>query len=125
MAFKVLTEEQVQHFIERGWVKLEQAYPRDKALVAQDVVWKYFKEKFGVDKDDSNTCTKPRIHLTNIQETQQFYDQQEFMTCNTERLFGAIEDLVGHGRCINTGVPNARFGTMAVTFKTDGVWDVP
>jgi len=125
MSYKVLSDDQVQHFIEKGWVKLEQAYPRENALAAQDVVWRYFKEKFGVDKNDRSTWTKPRIHLTDIQETQKFYDQPEFMACNTERIFGAIEDLVGHGRCINTGVPNARFGTMAVTLYSEGPWDVP
>jgi hypothetical protein len=125
MSCKVLTEDQVRHFIDKGWVKLEKAFPREDALAAQDVVWAYFKEQFGVDKHDKSTWTKPRIHLTNIQETQKFYDQPEFMVCNTQRLFDAIEDLVGRGRCINTGVPNARFGTMAVTFPTEGVWDVP
>jgi hypothetical protein len=125
MSYKVLTEAQIQHFIDKGWVKLEQAYPRENALAAQDVVWRYFKEKFGVDKNDSSTWTKSRIHLTNKQETQKFYEQPEFMACNTERIFESIEDLVGRGRCMNTGVPNARFGTMAVSFKSDGPWNVP
>lgn len=124
MSFKVLTETQVQQFIEKGWVKFEQAFPRENALAAQEVVWKHFKDKYGVDKYDKSTW-KPRIHLTDLQETQTFYDQPEFMACNTPRLFDAIEDLVGHGRCINTGVSNARFGTMAVTLYSDGPWDVP
>lgn len=125
MTHSVLSEAQIQHFVEKGWVQLEQAFPRENALAAQDVVWRHFKQKFGVDKSDRNTWTTPRIHLTDIQETQKFYEQPEFMSCNTERLFGAIEDLVGRGRCVNTGVPNARFGTMAVTFYSDDPWDVP
>ncbi|NHN35394.1 hypothetical protein [Paenibacillus agricola] len=125
MENKVLTDAQVQHFIEKGWVKLEQAFPRENALAAQDVVWNYFKQQFGMDKHDRSTWKKPRIHLTNIQETQKFYDRPEFMVCNTELLFDAIEDLVGRGRCINTGVPNARFGTMAVSVYSDVPWDVP
>jgi hypothetical protein len=123
MGYKVFTEEQVQHFIEKGWVKLEQAIPRETALAAQDVVWTFLKERHGIDKDDQSTWTKGKVHLF---QTGELYETPEFMSCNTERLFDGIEDLVGEGRN-KERVPNAGFGTLPVNFYDgkDRPWTVP
>lgn len=102
MELKVLSNEQVEHFIEYGYVKLEAAYPRKQALAALEHVWEQ-AEKHGVKKDDPSTWTIP---LLQIQES---YNTPAFQECATERLFDAIGDLEGHGR-----------GMTYETFKSDG-----
>jgi hypothetical protein len=88
---KVLTNEQVQHFKEKGWVKVEQAYPREEALKVQDFLWNELLERHTVKRDDPSTWTQPVIRLG---------DYYESVTdgCNTDRLTGAIEDLLGEDR---------------------------
>jgi hypothetical protein len=87
---KVLTKEQVQHFREKGWVKVEQAYPREEALKVQDFLWDQLKER-GIKKDDPSSWTEPIVRLGD-------YTDPVTDGCNTDRLTGAIEDLLGEGR---------------------------
>jgi len=119
MTYKVLTEEQVEQFIERGWVLLKEAFPRDCALAAQDVVWSHV-EKRGVLKDDRTTWTEEKIQLNEA------YRTPEFDLCNTEKLADAIEDLVGVGRWTSRG-QSVTWGWWPVNFSigVDAPWDVP
>ncbi len=87
----IISPEQRETFITMGFVHVEQAYPHDVALSAQQDVWKRVKE-MGADPDDRTTWTKPMIHLT---ET---YDTPAFRKCKTERLKQAVDELVGVGR---------------------------
>ncbi|QHW30568.1 hypothetical protein GZH47_06675 [Paenibacillus rhizovicinus] len=87
---KVLTEEQVQHFIDKGWVKIENAYPRDAALNVQEFLWDELAKR-GIQKEDSGTWTEPVVRLGN-------YVHPVMDGLNSERLTGAIEDLLGEGR---------------------------
>ncbi len=119
MKYRVLTESQVEQFMECGWTKLEEAFPRKHALEAQNVVWQNV-EKRGVLKNDRSTWTEPKVQLN---ET---YDTPEFRACNTERLADAIEDLVGSGRWAYRG-RHAGWGWWPVNFAVgaDRPWDVP
>jgi len=125
MAYQVLTPEQVEQFVDRGWVRLEQAIPRDIALAAQDVVWRHV-EKRGVLKHDPDTWTVPMVHL------KEGYTDPEFQRCNTARLTGAVEDLVGPGRLLRRVVygeteDTLPYGWWPVNFSVgaESPWDVP
>lgn len=119
MAYEVLTEAQVEQFIEQGWVKVPGAYAREDALAVQDFVWTKVAEQ-GVLREDRATWTKPLVQI------QQSFDGPEFQACNTPRLIGAIEDLIGHGRWKDRGLPS-QWGWWPVNFPqgADADWDVP
>jgi hypothetical protein len=127
MAYKVLTDEQVEQFMEIGWVKVEEAFPRENALVCQDFLWEKLTQ-FGIDKNDQSTWTKPIIYL------QQAYRSELFDRSNTQRLGDAIEDLVGAGRWAERvlwdGNPDKDYPTWGwwpVNFHLGGgkEWTVP
>ncbi len=119
MAYNVLTEEQVQQFMERGWVKLEQAFAEEDALAAQDYVWRQLGLR-GIKKEDPSTWTEPIVHI------RENYASEEFNRCNTERFVGAIEDLIGEGRYALKG-KIVMWGWWPVNFFEggDAPWDVP
>lgn len=119
MKRKVLSDSDVEHFIERGWVRLPLAFSRQSALKAQEFLWEQV-EKRGVRRHDISTWTMPMIR---INET---YDTPEFRACDTPRLADAIEDLVGSGKWAGRGTPN-KWGWWPVNFSqgSDAKWDVP
>ncbi|MBC7526456.1 MAG: hypothetical protein H7308_02805 [Chthonomonadaceae bacterium] len=116
---RVLTPEQITHFIEKGYVHLKGAFSREDALDAQDIVWKRL-EQDGVLKDDPSTWTKPMVHL------HENFSGGAFDRCATERLEIAIEDLVGEGRWRNKGKP-VQWGWWPVNFSvgSEEEWAVP
>lgn len=115
----VLSESDIEQFIELGWVKVPQAFARRDALAAQAVVWEQV-EKRGVHQHDAATWTLPMVQIN------ENYDTPEFRACDTERLSNSIEDLVGSGRWVGRGQPN-RWGWWPVNFAkgADSEWDVP
>lgn len=124
MSYKVLTPEQVEQFMELGWVKVEQAYPREQALACQQFLWGKLQER-GVEKEDPSTW-KPMVSI------QEAYRSQEFDECNTQRMIDAIEDLIGEGRWTERSVYGVdqnfpTWGWWPVNFSlgSDQEWDVP
>jgi hypothetical protein len=116
----VLSAAQIEHFIERGYAKLDEAFPHAQALAAQDFLWNRLAERDGVHKNDPPTWTEPMIRLN---ET---FSEPVFAACATERLKGAVEDLLGPGRWRereNVG----RWGWWPVNFSqgADVPWTVP
>jgi hypothetical protein len=120
VSYRVLSEEQVEQFIERGHVRLEEAFPREQALAAQDLLWERLAERNGVRRDDPATWTEPMVHLKEV------YTDPVFQACQTERLSDAVEDLVGRRRWAGRGKP-AQWGWWPVNFAvgSDRPWDVP
>jgi hypothetical protein len=116
---KVLSSAQIEQFMEKGWVMLEQAFSEKHALAAQDYVWKQV-EKRGVKRDEPETWTQPMVRMN------ENYDSPEFRACKTDRLCNAIEDLLGEGRYINRDKP-IQWGWWPVNFShgADRKWDVP
>src|SRR5690349_7876022 len=91
MGHRVLTDPDIEQFTERGYVRLEAAFPRADALRAQEDLWEQLAKR-DVQKDDPSTWTQPMIRMN---ET---FDTPAFRACKTERLKNAVEDLVGAGR---------------------------
>jgi len=97
-----LTRDHVDAFIERGYVKIEGAFPRRLADEARAILWR----DTGCDPDDPLTWDKPVVRLG-------FYSQTPFIqAANTRALHLAFDTLVGTGRW----VPRGNLGTFPVRF---------
>lgn len=105
MAHQTLSDADIAQFIDHGYVLVKQAYARADALEAQDFLWDRLIERHpaaGLRKDDPQTWQSviaqdaasafPTLHL------REFFNEPVFKRCETERLAGAIEDLIGVGR---------------------------
>lgn len=116
---QVLTPQQIEQFITRGWTKVEAAFPREQGVKVQEFLWHKLAVR-GVIRDEPNTWRKP---MESINES---YDGSPFDECATARLAAAVSDLVGAGRWIaerETGW----WGWWPVNFSVgaDREWDVP
>ncbi len=125
MGLKVLSDADIEQFMELGYVRVEEAYSRRHALEAQNFMWSRLEER-GVNRSDRSTWTEPMVH---IRET---YDDDAFQVCNTSRLVEAIEDLVGEGRLAERIVygqdtRKTQWGWWPVNFSSgsDQEWIVP
>ncbi len=119
MHYQTLTHSEVEHFIENGWVKVNQAIPRENALAVQNTIWEKLAER-GVDKQDRSTWTKPMVHIT------ENYSGPEFDACQTERLTGAMNDLAGaDNRLIPTQPPAWGWWPVNFAVGADKAWEVP
>lgn len=115
----ILSQNDIEQFIELGWVKVPQAFDRKAALKAQDYLWEQVETR-GIKRLDQTTWAEPMLRIN------ENYDTEDFRACNSERLSDAIEDLVGKGRWIGRGKVN-HWGWWPVNFS-DGAnreWDVP
>lgn len=119
MAYRVLTEPQVEQFIERGYVKVEEAFSRQDALAAQDFLWERLAER-GPRKEDPSTWTAPMVHI------KEAYSEPVFQACATTRLADAVEDLLTPGRWRGRDEVG-HWGWWPVNFAVgaDRPWDVP
>jgi hypothetical protein len=117
----VLSQDQIEQFIDRGYTRLEEAFPAERALEAQKLLWNKVEEKSSVRLEDRSTWTKPMVHL------QEGYDDPVFRDCMTDRLSDAVEDLVGRGRWQHYGDRTIGWGWWPVNFSlgADQPWDVP
>ena len=123
--YKVLSKNEVEQFMELGWVKVDEAFPREVALEAQQIVWEGV-EKRGVLQRDKSTWNEEMVQIN------ENYEHDEFQKCNTKRLADAIEDLVGEGAWATRAVlgetnKKIGFGWWPVNFSlgADKTWDVP
>lgn len=114
----VLTKTQVEQFMERGWIRLEEAIPRKQALAAAEFLWDKVEEQ-GALRNDPSSWTKPMIRLN------EDYDTPEFRACNTERLWGAVEDLIGADRAINRVNKGWGYWVMNFSVGAGRPWTVP
>jgi ectoine hydroxylase-related dioxygenase (phytanoyl-CoA dioxygenase family) len=120
MKLNVLSNTQVEQFMEEGYTRLEEALPRQQALLAQSFLWERLAER-GVHREDPSTWHEPMIR---INET---YDDPVFQKCVTSRLVGAIEDLVGPGRYAEAAATETNWGWWPVNFSlgSERPWEVP
>jgi hypothetical protein len=84
----VLAEAELEQFVADGYVVVRGAFPQSVVSPVLDWVW----EKVGQDPDDPATWTEPVVHI------REFLEGGPFAGVYTERLRGAIDDLLGGGR---------------------------
>ncbi|WP_432563541.1 phytanoyl-CoA dioxygenase family protein [Kineococcus sp. SYSU DK003] len=58
-----LTEAQVEHFLDKGYVVLENCFDAEQAAPIVDRAW----QRLGVDRDDPTTWDRPRVHLPSVE----------------------------------------------------------
>jgi hypothetical protein len=103
-AAQVMTDAQIQQFIREGFVKIDQAFPRELADQGRAILWR----DTGCDPVDPATWTKPVIRLG-------MYGQEPFArAANTPVLHGAFDQLAGAGRWL----PRADLGTFPIRFPS-------
>lgn len=119
MGTRVLSDAEIEQFMERGYVRLEEAFRREDALRAQEDLWEQLARR-GVEKDHPVTWTQPIVRMN---ET---FDTPAFRACKTERLKNAVEDLVGSGRWRTRDLQDG-WGWWPVNFAFGAgqTWDVP
>jgi len=101
----MLTENQTATFVADGFVKVEQAFPREVADAGREILWR----ATGCDPDDPSTWTEPVIRL---------WDQSEEpfrAAVNAPALHEAFDQLVGPGRW----APRNSLGSWPIRFPSD------
>jgi len=99
-----LSAAQIELFINDGFVRLDDAFPRDLADAGRAILW----ADTGCDPDDPTTWTRPVIRLNQ-------YGQAPFSAAaNTPRLHAAFDQLAGPGRWL----PRTTLGTFPVRFPS-------
>jgi len=92
MNYKILTEDQVEQFMNRGWVKIEAAIPREIVLEAQNEIWSILRTQHDVINSCQDTWKSPFYQISKT------YNHGSFARCTTTRLIDSIEDIVGSNR---------------------------
>ena len=100
-----LTTEQVDRFVDEGFVHLAGAFPREVADAGRALLW----ERTGCDPHDRGTWTRPVIRLGG------YSDEPFRAAATTPVLHAAFDRLVGDGRW----VPLQGLGTWPVRFPHD------
>jgi hypothetical protein len=99
-----LNSDQIQQFIEDGFVRLDNAFPRELADEGRAILWRHT----GCDPGDPTTWRKTVVWLGD-------YDQEPFRRAvNMPRLHAAFDRLVGKGRW----EPRQSLGTFPVRFPS-------
>jgi hypothetical protein len=110
-----LTPDQIDHFIDHGYLKLENAFPADLARQGRQELW----ARIGLSPDAPHTWTQPVIRVPSM-STPVFVQ-----AANTPALHKAYDALVGAGRWVR---PQG-LGTFPIRFPSpndpgDAGWHV-
>jgi hypothetical protein len=101
----MLTSEQINQFVADGFVRIEQAFPRELADRCRAILW----ADTGCDPVDRSTWRQPVVWLGD-------YQQEPFVqAANTAVLHAAFDELVGAGNW----QPRVSLGTFPVRFPCD------
>jgi len=120
MTPKVLSSEQIEQFMARGWTKIEAAFSEETASACQDFLWSRLHERYRVVREDRATWQPPMAFIA------ENYNEAPFDACATERLRDGIVDLVGPDRWVAQN-ETGWWGWWPVNFSVgaDRKWDVP
>src|SRR5438105_3056391 len=88
MSLKVLTQSQVDQFVEEGYTLLKDAFGPDTARQVRTALFR----EIGLKEDDSSGWTQPVIHL------QKSFNGSPYSDAYTSKLAGAFDDVMGEGR---------------------------
>ena len=106
---RVLTPDDLDAFRREGWVRVEEAFPRERALAMQDVLWEELAADHGIERDDRATWRVPPHGMRRAKE----HPLNEELA--TDRFLGAISDLLGR-----EDWPRPRgWGGFLLTFPAD------
>jgi hypothetical protein len=87
-SMRALSDDQIQQFIQDGFVRIDRAFPREIADEARAILWR----DTGCDPDDPATWKKPVIRLSG-------YKDAPFLKAErTPVLHAAFDQIVGKGR---------------------------
>src|SRR5690606_23447084 len=99
-----LTPEQIARFIADGFVRLDDAFPRELAEACRAILWR----ATGCDSDDPRTWTQPVVRIGEL-------SLPPFRAAvTTPRLHAAFDQLVGAGRWL----PRGGLGTFPIRFPS-------
>jgi len=90
LAGAVLSPDELRAFVDTGFVRLRDAFPRRLADEGRAILWR----DTGCDPDDRTTWTRPVVRLGG------YHDTPFVEAANTPQLHGAFDQLVGVGRWI-------------------------
>ncbi len=99
---RVFTDEQIEQFVDRGYLHLESAIPLGVAAQCRVRLW----AETGCDPDDAGTWTRPVIRIGGLTDG----PFQE--AASTDRLHAAFDQLVGPHRWL----PRVGLGTFPIRF---------
>jgi phytanoyl-CoA dioxygenase PhyH len=108
-------DQTTQHFRERGWMRVRQAFDADAAAAMRDVVWNGLARS-GIDRNDRATWTVERP-----QKLQKLKDHPAFQAVGSARLLGVIGEILGTQRF----EPPKRWGAAFIAFPSKAPWRVP
>ena len=117
---RVLSSEQIEQFITRGWTKIEAAFDPKIALECQDFLWGKLHERYDVVREDKATWKPPMAFIA------ENYNTPPFDGCATERLRDGVIDIIGKDRWVAEN-ETGQWGWWPVNFSVgaDQKWDVP
>jgi hypothetical protein len=99
---RALSAAQIEQFIQDGFVRIDEAFPRQLAEQGRAILWR----DLPCDPDDPATWTRPVIRLGG------YGDEPFRLAANTPMLHAAFDQLVGRGRWR----PRNGLGTFPVRF---------
>lgn len=102
-----LSPEQINDFIGKGFVRIDNAFPAELAAEVRRILW----NETGLQPDGPSTWKQPVIRLG-------YYTGPPFIAAaNTPQLLGAYDQLVGPGKWL----PCMNMGSMVLRFPSDDV----
>lgn len=100
----ILNSKQIENFIHKGFICIENAFSQEVAASARDILWK----DLGMDQNHPSSWTKPVVRLG-------MYSQAPFVeSANTPVLHRAYDQLVG----VSNWLPCYAMGTFPIRFPS-------
>ncbi|TFK41320.1 hypothetical protein BDQ12DRAFT_647253 [Crucibulum laeve] len=81
--YEYLSPEQVDHFLQHGYIVIKDAFTKEKAAEWTDSVW----VRLGLDPNDKSTWSKERIHMP--------WHRREKVATFAPKAWAAMKDLLG------------------------------
>jgi hypothetical protein len=99
-----LSKNEIKHFIQNGFVRLDHSFSREIAEAALDILW----NDLPYDRSDPSTWIEPVVRLG------MYTDEPFIKSVNSPELHNAFDQLVGKGKWI----PCRSVGTFPVRFPS-------